>query len=333
VDWTTRHSDSGALFTSKRYSEFATMSEDLASGTLTASFINVPLAMSLRQKYLAGEGGAPIKIVYLGHRDGTALMVKADSEIREFKDLRGKKILIPSGFSNQKLWMAKLCEENGMAPTDVEMVIAPPPEMPALLETGGCDAYVVGEPHCAKTEISGVGRVLLQVKDSWPDFISCVLVVREDLIQSDRALVQELVNGIAGSGLWLEESLDNRLSAADVAGKYYYNQKPELIRFVLQNPVDRVRYDHLAPAKDDLDEINQLGVKYGMFQKPLAFADYCDTSFTEGFGGGVLAMPPDDGLGIPGGVLEAPKKPPAAPAAPAGSPPAPAAPAAPPSKS
>ena len=40
------------------------------------------MAMSLR------EQGVPIKIVYLGHRDGTTMMVHKDSTIFRIEDLR-----------------------------------------------------------------------------------------------------------------------------------------------------------------------------------------------------------------------------------------------------
>ena len=43
--------------------------------TMPATFILAPMAMALR------EQGVPIKIVYLGHRDGTTMMVHKDSAI------------------------------------------------------------------------------------------------------------------------------------------------------------------------------------------------------------------------------------------------------------
>jgi NitT/TauT family transport system substrate-binding protein len=43
-----------------------------------------PMAMALR------EQGVPIKIIYLGHRDGTTMMVHKDSGIQRIEDLRGK---------------------------------------------------------------------------------------------------------------------------------------------------------------------------------------------------------------------------------------------------
>ena len=38
----------------------------------------------------------------------------------------------------------------------------------------------MGEPFAARTEMAGTGRVLFLTKDEWPDFISCVVAVRED---------------------------------------------------------------------------------------------------------------------------------------------------------
>lgn len=292
VDWTTRHSSSGALYRSKRYSEFPTICEDLTQGTLSAAFVNVPMAMSLVEK------GVKIKLVTLGHRDGSAIVVPKDSPVNHFSQLRGKKVLIPSRFSNQQLWLHRLCKENGMALDDLNLVVCPPPDMPALLEGGQCDAYVVGEPHCARAELAGSGRVLLQVKDSWPNFISCGLVVREDALERDRELIQELVDGINGSGLWLEQGIENRFSAAEVVGKYYYNQKPELLKHVLSKPVDRVRYDRLTPLKDDFDEMVALAVEIGMFPEPLPFERWVDTSFASKVPNVPIAMPPDDGEGV-----------------------------------
>lgn len=245
-----------------------------------------PMAMSLKQR------GVPVRIVYLGHRDGTAMMVASDSDVQDMSDLRGERILVPSRYSNQYLWLSRLLEKAGMTYDDIEMRECPPPDMPAMLETGSCAAYIVGEPFAARTEFAGTGRVLYLTKDEYPDFISCVVVVREELIAGDRALVQELVDGIAGSGLWLDQAPEHRMQAAHVAGKHYYRQDPRLLEFVLSKPPDRVKYTNLAPHRGDLDEIMQLAVRVGVLKKPIAFEDYADPSFSDNFDGTVLVMPP-----------------------------------------
>ncbi|TAJ13228.1 MAG: ABC transporter substrate-binding protein [Planctomycetota bacterium] len=318
VDWTNVHSSSGALYTPKRYSEFPTMCEDLSNGTLQGAFLNAPLTIALVQK------GVPVKLVSLGHRDGSAIVVATNSHITEFKQLKGKRMLIPSKFSNQQLWLQRLCKENGMQLSELTTLACPPPDMPAMLASGSADAYCVGEPHCARAEMDGSGRVLLQAKDSWPGFISCAFVVRQDALDTHRELIQEVVNGIAGSGLWLEQGVDNRFAAADVVGSVYYNQKPELLKWVLSKPVDRVRYDDLAPEQGDFDEIMQIGIEIGMFKEPLAFERYVDASFHANVPHKPIPMPPNDGQGrvvaVAAAKPPAPAANPAAPAAPSAAP-------------
>jgi NitT/TauT family transport system substrate-binding protein len=269
----TEHSEKGSLFTSQRFSDFPSMKEALIARKIEATFMVAPLAMKLV------ADGVPVRIVYLGHRDGTELMVGTDSGIEDFRGLRGRICAIPSRFSNQNLLMHRMLNEHGMTAGDITLVEMPPPEMPAALANGDIDAYIVGEPFCAKAEMGGWGRVLYYTKDIWPDFISCVLVVRKELIDERRPVVQELVNGIATSGKWLDSDMTHRMDAAEVVGKHYYNQDPELLKFVLSQPPDRVKYSRLAPMQENFDEIMALANQTGVIEKRMEFREYVDDSF------------------------------------------------------
>jgi NitT/TauT family transport system substrate-binding protein len=238
------------------------------------------MAMALR------EQGVPIKIVYLGHRDGTAMMVHKDSDIRRIEDLRGKKIAVPNRFSNQRLIVFRALKERGIRLDEVTLLEMPPPDMPAALNVRAVDAVISGEPFMAQAEMDGYGRVLFLTKDVWPEFISCVLAVHEDDIRKDdirnrRGEVQRLVEGIARSGKWLDERPDHRMQAADFAGKRYYHQHPDLLRFVLSKPPDRVKYTNLRVLCRDFEEIEALGVESGILRGTAHFEDYADPSFVE----------------------------------------------------
>jgi NitT/TauT family transport system substrate-binding protein len=269
----TQHSDRGSFFHSRKFTDWPTVKEALIAREIDAVFILAPMAMQLR------ADGVPVKVVYLGHRDGTALVVGTDSDIHDFGDLRGKTIAIPSRYSNQNILMHRMMKRWNMPFDSIHLREVPPPEHPSALRSGSIDGYIVGEPFAAQAEMDGYGRVLYQAKDIWPDFISCVLVVREELIHEDRAIVQELVDGIAKSGKWLDEAPEHRMEAAEVTAKHYYFQDPELLKFVLSKPPDRVKYTNLAPLKKDFDEIMQLAVEIGVLDRPIAFEEYVDDSF------------------------------------------------------
>jgi NitT/TauT family transport system substrate-binding protein len=191
------------IFEPVRFNGFPELKEAFLSNDLQATFILAPMAMVLR------EQGAPIKIVYLGHRDGTTMMVHKDSDIHRVEDLKGKRVAVPSRFSNQRLMIFRLLHDLGMSIDQLKLLEMPPPDMPAALSNRSVDAIIAGEPIMAKTEMDGYGRVLFMAKDVWPNFISCVLAVRQDVIDNQREQVQRLVDGIAKSGKWLDEDKDS----------------------------------------------------------------------------------------------------------------------------
>ncbi|MCC7014172.1 MAG: ABC transporter substrate-binding protein [Planctomycetes bacterium] len=295
----TQHADSGTVFQAQRFGDFPTMKEALIARKIDATFMIAPLAMKL------AADGVPVKIVYLGHRDGSALTIAKDSEVTDFKGLAGKRVAIPSRFSNQNLLMRRMMKLNDMALDAIELVEMAPPDMASALAARSIEGYIVGEPHCAKAELGGYGRILYFMKDLWPDFISCALVVRQEVIHERRPLVQELVDGIAASGLWLEEGKDagaeHRKRAAEVVGKLFYNQDPKLLEHVLTKPLDRVSYAKLQPPKETFDEIMDLAVEMNVIQRRMRFEEYCDTSFAPDLGAlrSIENFPPPDVASAP----------------------------------
>jgi NitT/TauT family transport system substrate-binding protein len=269
TDYATKSTTTSTRFLSQRYTEFPTVVEALKARKLDATFLLAPLAMVLR------EQGVPIKIVYLGHRDGSTVMVAKNSTAQSLRDLEGKTFARPSKYSNQYLVITKLMEDQGMQPGDINFVDMPPPDMPSALAAGAIDAYFVGEPHAAKAQVSGTGRVLYYAKDIWPRFISCVLVVREELINEKPEVVADLVRGIAESGEWAEQ---NRLKAAKVAAPYF-RQDQKLLEFVLTQPPDRVSYRHLTPTTEDMEMIQKYALKAGILRAPIDLSKLTDLRF------------------------------------------------------
>ena len=243
------------------------------SKDMPAAFILAPMAIALR------EQGVKIKIVHLGHRDGSAVMVHKDSGIFQTTDLRGKTVAVPGRYANQRIIVYRELKKAGMTFEDVKLVEMPPPDMPAALLSRSVDAITSGEPFMGQTELDGYGRVLWQAKDVWPGFISCVLAVHEDAIRDHRPEIQRLVNGIAASGKWIDESMAHRMDAAQFVATNYYNQNPRLLSFVLSKPPDRVTYSRLKPLRPEFEEIERLAKEAGILQGTAHFEDYVDDTF------------------------------------------------------
>ncbi|HEY6244204.1 MAG TPA: ABC transporter substrate-binding protein [Pyrinomonadaceae bacterium] len=268
TDYATRTSTQ-TRFESQRFTDFPTVVESIKSGRLDATFMIAPLAMKLR------EQGVPVKICYLGHRDGSTVIVRKDLPAQSLRDLKGKTFAIPSKYSNQYLVITKLMADQGVDPKDVNFVELPPPDMPGALAAKAIDAYFIGEPHAAKAELDGSGRVLYHAKDIWPHFISCVLVVTDKLIKERPEVVRDLVRGIAESGEWAET---HRIEAAKVVSPYF-RQDEKLVRYVLTQPPDRVSYRMLTPTDEELQRIHDMALKAGILQKPINMKDLVDREF------------------------------------------------------
>lgn len=252
-----------------KFSSWPDMIEALKGGEIDGAFILAPIAMAMI------EQGVPLKIVLLGHRDGTGLVVRANEKIKNAAGLAGKTVAIPIRYSNQNIALLRLLDKYGVNRNKTNIVELPPPDMPSALSAGAIDAYIVGEPYAAWAELAGTGKVLYHMKDFWPGFISSVLVMREDIINEKRKSVNTMIKLIYHQGEWIEK---NRIKAA-IIGADFFGLSEELLTYVLSDPINRVNYKRLIPEKKDLDEIADFMIKYKLLTEYPKNSRIIDTSW------------------------------------------------------
>jgi NitT/TauT family transport system substrate-binding protein len=257
-----------------KFNGWPEIKESLMAGRIQAGYMMAPLVMDLADK------GIPIKIVSLGHRSGAVIMVRTDSPYQHFRQLAGKRVAVPSRFAVDFLFLRRMLAQENMRIEDVEVVEMAPADMPAALYVKAVDAYCTGEPFGAAAQVAGYARPLRMTRDEWPKYICCVLTVREELIAANARMVQDLVNQILGAGLWLDQGPDHREKAVQIAaGPKFFNQDPKIIRFVMQNPSDRVTYGDLRMIRSEFDELMQLSLEAGTIKHPIAYEKYVDDRF------------------------------------------------------
>src|SRR5688572_32813118 len=109
---------------------------------MQAGFMVAPMAIALRSQ------GVPIKIVYLGHRYGSAVVVRKDGPVRTVADLRGKTVAIPSRFSDEHLIVIRALKAHGMTRADIKIVEMQPPDVAGALAVNA----KVGRASCRGSE-------------------------------------------------------------------------------------------------------------------------------------------------------------------------------------
>jgi len=261
-----------------RFSGWPELKEAMMSAKVKAAYLLAPMAMDL------ADNGVPVRIVALGHRSGAVIMVGSKSKARNLGDLRGKRIAIPSRFAVDNIFVHRLMKKYSLTDADVTLLEMAPPDMPAALYAGAVDAYATGEPFGALAQRKGYARILHMTRDEWPEYICCVLTVRQELIDNERPTVQRLVNHVLAAGEWLESDTTHRHLAADLAAKSeFFNQDSALIRYVMDNPKDRVTYGDLRLVKREFDELMQLAFEGGILKRPVAYEKYVDDSFVRAY--------------------------------------------------
>jgi len=244
------------------------------AGQIKAAYMLAPLIMDL------AESSIPVKVVSLGHRSGAVIMVRADSPYQNFKSMAGKRIAIPSRFAVDYLFLRKMLAKEGMTVKDVDVIEMAPPDMPAALYAKAVDGYATGEPFGAVAQRAGFARPLSMTRDEWPNYICCVLTVREELIKENRPLVQQLVNYVQGAGTWLDKAPANRTKAVEIAaGAKFFNQDPNVLKFVMENPADRVTYGDLRLIRAEFEELMDLSIAAGTIKRRGKYENYVDESF------------------------------------------------------
>jgi NitT/TauT family transport system substrate-binding protein len=257
-----------------KFSGWPEIKESLMANRIQAAYMLAPLVMDLADRKI------PVKIVSLGHRSGAVIMVRADSPYQNFRQLAGKVIAIPSRFAVDFLYLRKILALENMTPKDIQVVEMAPPDMPAALYARAVDAYCTGEPFGAAAERAGYARVLHMTRNDWRNYICCVLTVREELIQQNPLLVQDLVNHVLGAGIWLDARQENRNKAVAIAaGKNFFNQDPNIIQFVMEHPTDRVTYGDLRMIRAEFEELMQLSMAAGTLKHPVSYETYVDDRF------------------------------------------------------
>ena len=94
-------------------------------------------------------------------------------------------------------------------------------------------------------------------------------------------MVQDLVNHVLGAGAWLDQRAGQpRQGGADRRRRRsIFNQDPKIIRFVMENPSDRVTYGDLRMIRAEFEELMQLSIAAGTIKHPIAYEKYVDEQF------------------------------------------------------
>src|SRR5581483_5513658 len=108
---------------------------------------------------LGAAAGEPVLIVASANNRGMAIMAGVNTDIKTVKDLKGKKVAIWPGSTQEAIILERLRME-GMSIKDIQPIRLQFSDMAGALARGDVDAYVGAEPAAGISLANGTGKLV-----------------------------------------------------------------------------------------------------------------------------------------------------------------------------
>src|SRR3954468_6577919 len=162
---------------------------------------------------LGAAAGEPIVVIATTCNRGMAIMAKKDGGIASLKDLKGKRIAIWPG-STQEVFVLERLRMEGMSVRDITPVRVSFSEMHIALARGDVDAYVGAEPGPGVSLASGIGQLVEYPYGTEMGALNMVFGAHRDTLTEKPDLVRTML-GIHRKAT--EFAAQNRAEMVDMA--------------------------------------------------------------------------------------------------------------------
>jgi NitT/TauT family transport system substrate-binding protein len=142
---------------------------------------------------LGAAAGEPVVIVAAATNRGMGIVVDAKSDIKSIKDLKGKRVAIFPG-STQEVVILERLKAEGMSISDIQPIRLSFSDMPAALARGDVDAYVGAEPGPGISLANGTGRLLEYPYSTPIGSLNMILSASEKMIKENPERLRMIVD-------------------------------------------------------------------------------------------------------------------------------------------
>ncbi|GJD44507.1 hypothetical protein AFCDBAGC_2374 [Methylobacterium cerastii] len=141
---------------------------------------------------LGAAAGEPLTVIASTCNGGMAIISKKDSDVRAVKDLRGKRVALWPG-STQEVFALERMRMEGLSIKDIVPVRISFSEMHIALARGDIDAYVGAEPAPGVSLSSGVGQLVEYPYGTEMGSLNMVFGTHRDTIAGKPDLVRTML--------------------------------------------------------------------------------------------------------------------------------------------
>jgi NitT/TauT family transport system substrate-binding protein len=142
---------------------------------------------------IGGAAGEPVVVIAATCNRGMAVVARADGPIATIKDLKGKKVGILPGTTQEVVILNRLKAE-GLTIKDIQPVRVLFGEMPAALQRGDIDAYVGAEPGPGISLATGVGKIVEYPYSTPVGSLNMVFATSQAMIDTKPEMVRVMLD-------------------------------------------------------------------------------------------------------------------------------------------
>jgi len=135
----------------------------------------------------------PLVVIGSACNKGMAIVAGINSNISDLKDLKGKRVAIWPG-STQEVFVLERLHMEGMSVKDITPVRVSFSEMHAALARGDVDAYVGAEPAPGISITTGVGKIVEYPYSTAMGSLNMILATHKDTAETKPELCKMLVD-------------------------------------------------------------------------------------------------------------------------------------------
>lgn len=149
--------------------------------------------------------------------EGSALVVRQDSQINKISQLNGKTIAVPGHSTVQDFLLRKALRQNGLEQGEVDIIVLKPPEMISALRSGQIHGFIAWEPYPSKAFTMEIGQNLATSHEIWPEHPCCVLVSASKFLEENPEKVKKVLKAHIRATEFIHE---HPLEAVAIGEKY-----------------------------------------------------------------------------------------------------------------
>jgi NitT/TauT family transport system substrate-binding protein len=231
-------------------------------------------AFGIAAALLGAAAGEPVVVIASTCNRGMAIIAKTGSGIATLKDLKGKRVAVFPGTTQEVFFLERLRME-GMSIKDVEPVRVSFSEMHIALARGDIDAYVGAEPGPGVSLSSGIGTLVEYPYSTAMGSLNMVFGTHRDVISEKSDLVRVMIGIHQRATDYAATHKDAMVAMA--SGKL--GQKKEAIEASVPNVELTWRLDATQIEQSKVYAEHMLALK--QIKRIPDFASFIDTSFVD----------------------------------------------------